>query len=94
MICLLFVFVFFLGYVVIFCVVVDVVVELFIIDKLQFQIIYNDKLREVMKWFQIMEVDMNEMLINYIESGKVFIIIKSIFNFEINLQEVKNKMRL
>lgn len=32
-----------------------------------------------------MEVDMNEMLINYIESGKVFIIIKSIFNFEINL---------
>lgn len=80
---------FFLGYAAIFRVAADVAAE-----PPQLQIIYNDKLREAMKRFQITEADMNEMLTNYIESGKAPTITKSILNPETNLQEVKNKTGL
>lgn len=78
---------FFLGYAAIFRVAADVAAEPPTTDKPQLQIIYNDKLREAMKRFQITEADMNEMLTNYIESGKAPTITKSILNPETNLQE-------
>lgn len=82
---------FFLGYAAIFRVAADVAAEPPTTDKPQLQIIYNEKLREAMKRFQITEADMNEMLTNYMESGKAPTITKSILNPETNLQEVKNK---
>lgn len=85
---------FFLGYAAIFRVAADVAAEPPTTDKPQLQIIYNEKLREAMKRFQITEADMNEMLTNYMESGKAPTITKSILNPETNLQEVKNKTGL
>lgn len=85
---------FLLGYAAIFLVAADVAAEPPTTDKPQLQIIYNEKLREAMKRFQITEADMNEMLTNYMESGKAPTITKSILNPETNLQEVKNKTGL
>lgn len=85
---------FFLGYAAIFRVAANVDAKPPTTVKPQLQIVYNDKLREAMKRFQITEADMNEMLTNYMESGKSPTITKSILNPETNLQEVKNKTGL
>lgn len=84
----------FLGYAAICRVAANVVAKPHATDKPQLQIIYNPKLREAMKRFQITEADMNEMLTDYLESGKSPTITKSILNPETNLQEVKNKKGL
>lgn len=84
----------FLGYAAICRVAANVVAKPHATDKPQLQIIYNPKLREAMKRFQITEADMNDMLTNYLESGKSPTITKSILNPETNLQEVKNKKGL
>lgn len=81
------VFAFFLGTAAILRVAADVAAKPPATDKPQLQIVYNDKLREAMKRFQITEADMNEMLTNYMESGKSPTITKSILNPETNLQE-------
>ena len=54
----------------------------------QLQIVYNDKLRQAMKRFNITEADMSEMLTSYTESGTSPTITKSILNPETGLQEV------
>ncbi|XP_061193810.1 uncharacterized protein LOC133202050 [Saccostrea echinata] len=53
----------------------------------QLQIIYNDRLREVMKRFNITEADMNIMLSNFVEGGKSPTITKSVLNSNTGLQE-------
>ena len=58
------------------------------VTRPQLQIVYNDKLRQAMKRFNITEADMSEMLTSYTESGTSPTITKSILNPETGLQEV------
>ncbi|XP_062567443.1 uncharacterized protein LOC134229691 [Saccostrea cucullata] len=53
----------------------------------QLQIVYNDRLREVMRKFNITEADMNMMLSNFVEGGKSPTITKSVLNSNTGLQE-------
>jgi hypothetical protein len=55
----------------------------------QLQIVYNDKLREAMRRFNITETDMSEMLKDYVENGKSPTITKSVINQQTGLQEVR-----
>nr|XP_022304256.1 uncharacterized protein LOC111111524 [Crassostrea virginica]XP_022304257.1 uncharacterized protein LOC111111524 [Crassostrea virginica] len=57
------------------------------VTRPQLQIVYNDKLRQAMKRFNITEADMSEMLTSYTESGTSPTITKSILNPETGLQE-------